>query len=181
MNSSLALQFQGFVISVGVGVLLGAFYDVFRIFRTVFRSEKRAVFFQDLFYMIGAAFVTFLLALGVNYGDVRFYILAGEIIGWCLYYLTVGLVTIRVFLITSRILHKFLINPIKRIISKIFHWIFSKIKIGVKKVKIMALNQKKRLKQHREIVYNHSISKRKMKKRRAVNRKRAKQKRNGKV
>lgn len=181
MNSSLASQFQGFVISIGVGVLLGAFYDVFRIFRTVFRSEKRAVFFQDLFYMLCAAFVTFLLALGVNYGDVRFYILAGEVIGWCLYYLTVGMVTIQVFLFVSRILHKFLINPIKRIISKLFHWIFSKIKILCKKVKIVALNQKKRLKQHKEIVYNHSISKRKAKKRIAMKNKREKQKRKGKA
>ena len=167
MNSSLGSQFQGFVISVGVGVLLGAFYDVFRIFRTVFKSEKRAVFFQDLFYMLCAAFVTFLLALGVNYGDVRFYILAGEIIGWCLYYLTAGMITIQVFLFISHILHKFLIDPIKRIFLKLSHWIFGKIKIFGKKVKIVALNQKKRLKQHREIVYNHSISKRKAKKHKA--------------
>lgn len=167
MSSSLTLQFQGFVISVLAGILLGAFYDVFRIFRTVFRSEKRAVFFQDLFYMLCAAFVTFLLALGVNYGDVRFYILAGEVIGWCLYYLTVGMVTYQVFRFVTRIAHKFLIDPIKGLILKLFHWIFRKIKIFSKKVKIVALNQKKRLKQHREIVYNHSISKRKMKKSKA--------------
>lgn len=177
MNYSLASQFQGFVISVGAGVLLGAFYDVFRIFRTVFRSEKRAVFFQDLFYMLCAAFVTFLLALGVNYGDVRFYILAGEVIGWCLYYLTVGMVTIQVFRFVSHILHKFLTDPIKRIIAKLFHWIGKKIKIIGKKVKIVAYNQKKRLKQHREIVYNQIISKRKTRKRNALKNKRAKQKR----
>lgn len=161
MNQPLASQLQGFYISIGVGVLLGLFYDVFRIFRTVFRSEKRAVFFQDLFYMICAAFVTFLTALGVNYGDVRFYILAGEAIGWCAYYLTVGMVTIRVFCFVSRVLHRFLIDPIKKVLRQFFHWIGCKLKILGKKVKTAAINQKKRLKQHRDIVYNHSMNRRK--------------------
>jgi spore cortex biosynthesis protein YabQ len=161
LNSSLASQFQGFVISIGVGLLLGVYYDIFRIFRTVFRSESRAVFFQDLFYMLSAAFVTFLLALGVNYGDVRFYILAGEIIGWCLYYLTVGMITIRLFKFISYILYRFLINPIKKIILQMYHWFCNILNIIVKKVKIVASNRKKRLKPHRKIVYNHFIIKRK--------------------
>ncbi len=181
MYSSLSLQFQGFLISIGVGILLGAFYDVFRIFRIVFQSEKRAVFFQDLFYMLCTAFVTFLVALGVNYGDVRFYILSGEIIGWCLYFLTVGMVTFQVFQFTSRLLRKFIINPIKKIIFKLFHWIFSKIKIIGKNVKNVTLNQKKRLKQHREIVYNHFISKRKARKKKISKSKRMKRKKTAKL
>ena len=160
MNLSLSFQLQGFVISIVAGVFLGAYYDIFRIFRTVFQSENRAVFFQDLFYMISAAFVTFLLSLGVNYGEVRFYILAGEIIGWCLYYLTVGMVTIRVFQFVSKILHKLFINPIKKIMVKIFHFIFRIAKIIVGNIKIVAVNWKKRLKHHNRIVYNHSKSKR---------------------
>ena len=163
MNSSLTSQFQGFVISVGVGVLLGAYYDIFRIFRTVFRSEKRAVFFQDLFYMLSAAFVTFLLSLGVNYGQVRFYILAGEIIGWCLYFLTVGMITIRLFQCISYVLHRFVINPIRKIILQILHWLCSIGNLILKKVKIVALNRKKCLKHHRKIVYNHFTSKHKKK------------------
>lgn len=159
MNLSLSFQLQGFVISIAAGVFLGAYYDIFRIFRTVFQSESRAVFFQDLFYMLSAAFVTFLLSLGVNYGEVRFYILAGEIIGWCLYYLTIGMVTIRVFQFVSKILHKLLINPIKKISVIIFHFIFKIAKIIVGNIKIVAVNWKKRLKHHNKIVYNHSKSK----------------------
>jgi spore cortex biosynthesis protein YabQ len=161
LNLSLSFQLQGFVISIATGVLLGAYYDVFRIFRTVFQSERRAVFFQDLFYMLSAAFVTFLLSLGVNYGEVRFYILAGEIMGWCLYYLTVGMVTIRVFQLVSKILHKLLINPIKKLLTKIFYFISKKSNIIVGNIKIVAANWKKRLKHHNKIVYNHSNRKRK--------------------
>lgn len=161
MNLSLTSQLQGFVISVVAGAFLGAYYDIFRIFRTVFQSESRAVFFQDLFYMLSAAFVTFLLALGVNYGEVRFYILAGEVIGWCLYYLTVGMVTIHVFRFISKILLTIVINPIRRIISIICQLIASVVKVIVTNTKIVAVNWKKRLKQHNDIVYNHFISKRK--------------------
>ena len=161
MNSSLASQFQGFVISVGVGILLGAYYDIFRIFRTVFQSEKRAVFFQDLFYMLSAAFITFLLALGVSYGEVRFYILAGELIGWCLYYLTAGMVTIQLFKFISYIVHRFFINPTKKILFQIFLWFRNRVNIIMKKVKIVAINRKKYLKHHSKIVYNHLINKRK--------------------
>ena len=163
MNSSLTSQFQGFVISVVAGVLLGAYYDIFRIFRTVFRPEKRAVFFQDIFYMLSAAFVTFLLALGVNYGEIRFYILAGEIIGWCLYFLTVGMITIRLFKCVSYILHRFLISPIRKIILQILHWLCSIVNIILKNVKIVALNRRKRLKHYSKIVYNHFTSKHKRK------------------
>ncbi len=163
MKTSLVLQFQGFLISVGVGVLLALFYDVFRIFRTVFHSERRAVFCQDLFFMLCAAFITFLLALGVSYGNVRFYILAGEIIGWCLYYLTVGMITIRLFMAVSKLLNKFLISPIKKLFSILFNWFFGNVKIVVKKVKIVLINRKKRLKHHHKIVYNHLMTKRKRK------------------
>lgn len=161
MNLSLSFQLQGFVISIVTGLLLGAYYDIFRIFRTVFQSESRAVFFQDLFYMLSAAFITFLLSLGVNYGEVRFYILAGEMIGWCLYYLTVGMVTIRVFQFVSKILHKFLINPIRKISVRIFYFIFKMAKIIVRNTRIVTVNWKKHLKHHNTIVYNHFNSKHK--------------------
>jgi spore cortex biosynthesis protein YabQ len=176
VNPTLAFQLQGFYISIGAGVVLGIIYDLFRIFRTVFHSEKRAVFFQDLFYMLCAALVTFLVALGVNYGEVRFYILAGEAIGWCLYFFTVGNVTIRIFCFISRVLHRFLIDPVKRILQGIFCWIAGKLKIIGKKVRSAAINQKKRLKRHRDIVYNHSIKRRsdRLRKKQAGNRRKQK-------
>ncbi len=159
MYSSFNSQIQGFAISIIVGVLLGAFYDIFRIYRTVLRPEKRAVFFQDLFYMVCAAFVTFLLSLGVSYGEVRFYILCGEIIGCCLYFLTVGMVTIQVFRFVTNVLHKYLIYPVKRVFRKFFRWIHRRIEILCKNIKIAAGNQRKRLKERRQIVYNQNNSK----------------------
>lgn len=175
MYSSLHLQLQGFQISILIGFLLGAFYDVFRIYRTVFGPEKRAVFFQDLFYMVCAAFLTFFLAVGVNYGEVRFYILAGEAVGWCLYYLTVGMVTYQVFRFVSHILRKYLFAPLRRYFTKISGWFGGKIKILCKNMKIAVQNRKKRLKQRKDIVYNQ------FKRKRMARNKRVSSKRNGTV
>ena len=63
--------------ALAVGFALGAFYDVFRIFRVFARSEKRQVIWQDIFVCFVAAVVSFLVALAVNWGEVRFYLLAG--------------------------------------------------------------------------------------------------------
>jgi hypothetical protein len=111
--------------------------------------------------MLSAAFITFLLALGVSYGEVRFYILAGEMIGWCIYYLTAGMITIRLFKCISYLLHHFFINPTKKILLQIFLWFCSRANILAQKVKIVALNLKKYLKHHSKIVYNHLINKHK--------------------
>lgn len=159
MNVSLTWQLQGFLISIATGFFLGAFYDIFRIFRTVFHSERHAVFFQDLFYMFVIAFITFLVALGINYGEVRFYILAGEGIGWCFYFLTVGFVTLRVFRFLSKIIKTYLFRPIQWVASKISHFILRIIKKIVKNTKIVTAIPKKRLKHCRSIVYNQYIGK----------------------
>lgn len=167
MESSLALQFQGFLISVAAGVLLGAYYDIFRIYRIVFRPEKRAFFFQDLFYMGSAAFVTFLVTLGVNYGSVRFYILAGEGIGWCLYFMTAGLVTYQVFRFLSYVLSRFLIRPVRKLLRALLGWLGRRAGSAAKIMKNMAINLKKRLKHRASVVYNQFNAKRREKKLRA--------------
>ena len=161
MNLSLAEQFKGFVISIASGILLGAFYDIFRIIRGVFHCEKRTVFFQDLFYMFIASFVTFLVALGVNYGEVRFYILGGEAIGGCIYHLTFGMITLRIFKVIAKILNKLIILPIKYLFSKLSNIILKLLKKIVYNIKNISSNQKKRLKHHHKIVYNCIVNKNK--------------------
>ena len=54
------------------------------------------MYVQDILYGIAAAFVTFLLALAVNSGEIRFYIIGGELIGMAVYFLTLGRITVRI-------------------------------------------------------------------------------------
>lgn len=83
-------QLSGLFLSCGLGFLLGAYYDVFRVARLIMRPSKRAVFFQDLFFFLSSAVATFFFALTVTGGALRFYLFLGILIGFAAYYVTVG-------------------------------------------------------------------------------------------
>ena len=90
MQESLTSQILIFVYSLALGMFLGFAYDIFRIIRMVINSRNIAIFIQDVLYFILSGGVTFLFVLSVNSGNSRFYILAGEGIGWIAYHLTIG-------------------------------------------------------------------------------------------
>ena len=87
-------QLNELFLACGMGFLLGAYYDLFRVIRLVMRSGKRAIFFQDLMFFISSAIVTFLFSLSVMDGELRFYLFAGLTGGFFAYYLTIGRVVI---------------------------------------------------------------------------------------
>ena len=93
MEVTLSSQLLRLGISALVGLALAVVYDVFRVTRILFRTGKIAMYVQDILYGIAAAFVTFLLALAVNSGEIRFYIIGGELIGMAVYFLTLGRIT----------------------------------------------------------------------------------------
>lgn len=73
-----------------LGVGLGILYDIFRIIRMLINTRNITIFLQDIIYFIVSGFVTFIFVLGINEGQSRFYILAGEGIGWIVYHITLG-------------------------------------------------------------------------------------------
>lgn len=155
MVSALSFQLLGFAVSVAAGFLLGALYDVLRIWRDFLHSRRRAVFFQDFFYMVLCAFFTFLLALALSDGAVRFYLLAGEAVGWFVYYFTVGQVTSRLFRLLSGLLYRYVFDPLGRLLKRGARWMRKKAKNFTKSLKKRVADWKKRLKHRGKIVYNH--------------------------
>lgn len=73
-----------------LGLGLGILYDVFRIVRMLINTKNITIFLQDVIYFIVSGLITFLFVLGINEGQSRFYILAGEGIGWIAYHITLG-------------------------------------------------------------------------------------------
>ena len=107
----MAGQWELFLYAGLLGVLLGAYYDVFRIIRYLTAQGKRQTFFWDLFYFFSSGVATFLFLLAANQGQMRFYLLAGELIGWCLYHLTLGQATL------------FISRLVVKVLQRIFSWI----------------------------------------------------------
>ena len=79
----------------GLGFLLGAFYDVFRVIRLLMRPSAKEVFFQDLLFFALSSVVTFLFALAVTGGELRFYLFLGLVTGFMAYYFTIGRAVMR--------------------------------------------------------------------------------------
>lgn len=163
MYTSLSSQMFGFFVFFAAGVLLGAAYDVLRIWRAMFRSEKRSVFFQDLFYMVLAAFFTFLVNLGVNYGELRLYLFAGEILGWFCWHDTIGLVTVSLFRRLFSFLYRWLFDPFGKFLRLIALKTGKKFLRFVDCVRKRLQNWKKCLKHSRTVVYNQRKGKRQKK------------------
>lgn len=87
-------QLYNLFLSCGLGFLLGALYDVFRVLRLVMRSRAKTVFFEDMLYFLLCAVITFFFALSINGGQLRWYLFAGSILGFAAYYLTIGRVVV---------------------------------------------------------------------------------------
>ncbi len=88
-------QLTIFLCSLGAGFLLGVLYDVMRALRLSFTTSKAAVIIFDIVYFLLCGVLSFLFILSLNKGEVRFYIIAGEIIGWGFYYISLGIAVIR--------------------------------------------------------------------------------------
>ena len=87
---SLATQTKNFLLSLGLGFLMGFVYDLFRIIRISISERKIFVIVFDLLYCIFLCLSTFVFLITVNEGQVRFYLLLGEAIGFAVYYFSFG-------------------------------------------------------------------------------------------
>ena len=150
-----------FLESILLGMVLALIFDVFRILRIGAELPSAVILVQDIVFFIICAVVTYFFMLKTTYGQVRGFILIGEVIGFTVYYFTIG----RLVISASKVI----IAVIKRILTVLFSiflypfvWIFKAVskKLGVnlsKSAKKLA-NFKKNvifiLKTRRRILYN---------------------------
>ncbi len=154
-------QLTIFLCALGAGFLLGILYDVMRAMRLSFTTSKAAVVIFDVVYFLLCGILSFLFILALNKGEVRFYIIAGEIIGWLFYYLSLGLAVIKITDAFVNLFHKArallfrVISAPFRLIYRVFNRIFSKISQLFKKTEKKSRKiRKKHLPKLRLYVYN---------------------------
>lgn len=87
---SVSGQIMTFLYAMALGGILGAIYDIFRILRVAFGGKTVAVFAEDLAFSLIALIMTFVFVIAFNNGELRFFVLLGELAGFTAYYLTVG-------------------------------------------------------------------------------------------
>ena len=149
-------QVLTFFAAILLGIMLCVFYDIFRAVRCYKKTSFVVTAVEDLFFWIVAALITFILLLAGTNGEVRFYVILGEVLGF-------GLSTISI----SKLTFKFFCWIVK-IISMLFRKIyciyvaFLKLVLGLyidflkilrKKAENMLKLRKKLLKSNRELLY----------------------------
>lgn len=109
---SLAGQTRLFLLSLGFGFFAGALYDLFRAVRVCFGSKRWIYRVTDILYLTVLGFLNFLFFLSANEGEIRFFALFGETLGFIIYLCTVGFTFVGYFM-------KFF-NLVKRIFTAVF-------------------------------------------------------------
>lgn len=166
MELSLTAQTVAFLITVLSGLLYGMIYDILRISRIAVRHTAIAIIVEDILYFTVIAFLTFLLALAQDRGAIRLYHIIGEILGFVIYYLTLGEAVLAVadkIIFAVRfifaIINRFIISPILWIVRKIVAFpiaLFKRIMIFSKKtLKKLKFVLKKRC----ILLYNSNVMK----------------------
>ena len=80
----------------GVGFLLGAYYDMFRVWRVWFSPRVAVVFWQDVWYCLTSVVAVFIMLLVITDGQGRFYVYLGLVVGFFAYRSLLGRYTLRV-------------------------------------------------------------------------------------
>lgn len=150
-----------FLASLGVGFLLGVLYDFLRTLRLAFTKGKWAVVIFDLIYFFAVAFLSYMFILAANKGEVRSYIIIGELLGAVFYYFSLGFALMKLtdkFVLILKRFYSFVFKIISfpfRLIKRAFLKLYAKLKVLFQKSEKKSKKiQKKVLPKWRVYVYN---------------------------
>ena len=150
-----------FIASLGVGFILGVLYDFLRALRLSITKSKVAVIVFDLLYFFMVAFFSYIFILAANKGEVRSYIIIGELLGAVFYYFSLGFALMKLTDKFVLLLNRFYALTFKiisfpfRLMKSAFLRIFCKLKVFFEKSEKKTQKiQKKVLPKWRVYVYN---------------------------
>jgi spore cortex biosynthesis protein YabQ len=158
---SVSAQTLLFLASCVLGAALGALYDFFKIIRLAVPCRAAAVFFQDVIFLIACTLATFIFFLSRNSGEIRFFIIEGEILGAVIYRFTLSILVMKIsgMLIKAvkkiiRSLQALILPPVKNTYAKMGRAVDEK---GRKTKKLLIKENKLfkiRLKLIQKVLYN---------------------------
>lgn len=90
LGFSHAVQVSVLLKSVGAGYVAGFIFCLIMSANAVSHKSAVRVFIKDIFFFVFAAFFLFLFLLKYNSGIFRFYICAGELMGFLIFYIFPG-------------------------------------------------------------------------------------------
>ncbi len=111
-----------------LGAGLGLIYDVFRVFRLVFRQGRLLILAEDLLFWFLAGWITFLFLLLFTEAQLRLYVLLGQSLGFLVYHFSLGELVIALFRRLIALVKRLTAGVYRRLIRPVFHPIFIRIR-----------------------------------------------------
>lgn len=161
MEITVTEQTWMFVMSIALGAALGVCYDVFRILRIALRHPTGVVLAEDILFSVVCAAASFLYMLSADRGQLRVFVLVGEVVGFAIYYCTIGTLVIG---LSKRIIAAFqwllcqlwriFIAPIIKIMRHIYGFFHQMQKKSTVYLKTAVKNSNIHLKRSGHVLYN---------------------------
>ena len=146
MTSEIISQMQYFAMYMICGIIIGIFFDIFRIMRKSFKTPDFVTYIEDIIFgILTGIFLIFILFV-LNNGELRFYIFLALLLGNIVYLATISkyFIKINVKIITTFknvIIKAFLIItfPIRKLLLFLRKYVLSLI---LKPFRILTINTK---------------------------------------
>ncbi len=153
----LSEQTEIFFLSLGFGFLLGVVYDVFRVVRLIISRSAWFTVFMDILYFLICAFLIFSFNLVVDSGKIRVYVLLGDMLGWFIYYFSLGAITARLsnkFVSSARRLMTVIFRPVCRLKNRFDRKMSGFVSFPQKIMRKIKKKAKYDLQKYTSMVYN---------------------------
>lgn len=120
MNIEIITQLNTFIIYFILGILIGLFFDLFRILRKTFKTPDFLTYIEDILFGCITGAVLLWILFVFNNGELRFYMFFALILGSLSYLITLSKYfikfNVKIFIMIKNILYKvfsLLFSPIK--------------------------------------------------------------------
>lgn len=165
MENTIILQLYLLLIFVITGIIIGIFFDIFRILRKSFKTPDIITYIEDvIFWILSGLFFLYILFI-YNNGEIRSYVIIGLLLGILLYFLLISkyFIKINVLIINfvKTIILNVIIKPIK-ILLKLLRKIlkpFSFVVINIRKNIVDFCNKNFQKVKNRKIFRKHILEK----------------------
>lgn len=121
------LQLYSFLIYFISGIMIGIFFDIFRILRKSFHTPDIITYLQDILFWLLTGFFLLVVLFYFGNGEIRIYHIIGLLIGGIFYMLTISKFFIKI--------NVSILTFIKKIIYRILAIILLPIKLCLKVIK----------------------------------------------
>ena len=162
MSPDITLEIYFLFHSFIMGILITVLYDILRILRRIIPHNILAVSLEDFLYWTACSLMIFAMLIRENNGMLRWFAVAGAMIGMLLYKMTLGFLFVKyVSLLLQKILHvvgrllKIILGPLN-LVKERLKWKKKKsgerLNTGIRRLKKKLTLGKKKLKM---VLYKH--------------------------